>query len=184
MLTILSVLIIFTYIKPSLGEMKTIQDSIATYEMEQQKVTVVNEKLATLKSTITNVSEEDTRRLLAYMPNEVDIIAVPRDVETISKESGVLLKDIKYQGLDKAPVGQAVGAPTSITPQGHVFSATVQGSYGQLKQFFILAEQNAYPLEIHELAITRKDGGFLEAVMKVKTYNRQIVDKNDPTLTQ
>ena len=172
-------MIIFTYIKPSLGEMKTIQDNIAIYETEQQKVAVVNEKLATLKSSITNISEDDTRRLLAYMPNEVDIIAVPRDVEIIGKEAGIILKDIKYQGVDKAPVGELVTVAALATPQGQQFNVTVQGSYGQLKQFFSLLEQNAYPLEVHDLAITRQEGGFLEAIMQITTYNRQIIKPDD-----
>ena len=180
MLTILSVLIIFTYIKPSLGEMKTIQDNIAIYEMEQQKVTQVNDKLSTLKSTITNIPEEDSRRLLAYMPNEVDIITVPRDIDLISKEAGILLKDIHYQGVNKTAVGEVASAAALASPQAHVFELAVEGSYGQLKQFFSLVEQNAYPLEVREVSIARQEGGFLKASMKIQTYNRHLLDEVPP----
>ena len=172
MIIVLSVLIIFTYVKPSLTEMKSTQDTIATYEQEQTKVADVNEKLSRHTSAVENISDEDTRRLLSYMPNEVDTIAVPRDIKAMTDEVGVILKDIKYQGASKPPIGEAVADQQITLPKAHIFNLMVEGSYSQLKQLFTRFEQNAYPLEVRELTITKQEGGFLQATMQLQTYNR------------
>lgn len=172
MLTILSVLIIVTYIKPSLQDMKSIQDNIATYKQEQTKVSTVNEKLARLTASVQNIPEEDSKRLLTYMPNEVDTIAVPRDIKAMTDGAGVILKDIKYQGEQKPAIGVAVDPAQAFAPDAHAFEVTVVGSYSQLKDLFAQFEHNAYPLEVRELLITKQEGGFLQAAMILYTYNR------------
>lgn len=174
MLFILSVMIILTYVKPSLGEMKSVQDKIASYKEERQKVSAVNATLDDLKARMTGVSAEDNKRLLTYMPNTVDILAVPRDIKAITDEAGVIVKDIKYSGAEQAPVGEAPVASDQLEPQAHSFSVTLEGSYAQLKQVFTSFEQNAYPLEVQKLTIIRQKGGFLQALVDVKTYNRRL----------
>ena len=55
-LIILSLGIIFTYIKPALGEIGTLQDNIAVYQTERQKVTDVNQKLERVASAVNSIS--------------------------------------------------------------------------------------------------------------------------------
>ena len=174
MLFILSVMIIVTYVKPSLGEMKSVQDKIATYEEERQKVSAVNDTLRDLKDRVTSVSAEDNKRLLTYMPNAVDIIAVPRDIKAITDDAGVIVTEIKYGGATQAPVGEAPTLSDQLEPQAHSFTLTLEGSYAQLKQVFASFEQNAYPLEVRKLSMVRQKGGFLQAIVEVQTYNRRL----------
>ena len=174
MLFILSVMIIVTYVKPALGEMKSVQDKIATYEQEHQKVSAVNDTLRDLKDRVTSVSAEDNKRLLTYMPNTVDIIAVPRDIKAITDEAGVIVTEIKYGGAMQAPVGEAPPLSDQLDPQAHTFTLTLEGSYAQLKQVFAAFEQNAYPLEVRKLSMTRQKGGFLQAPVDVQTYSRRL----------
>jgi hypothetical protein len=169
---LLSVLIIVTYVKPQLERARAIEDSVTVYQQEEQKVTTVNEKLTKLKSAIAGISNDDRHSLLTYMPNKVDIIAVPRDIESIVKQNGGLLLGVRDVGEDKAPVGQ-LAAVDSDQPVAHDFSVSIEGSYTQLKQIFATFEKNAYPLEVRELHITEKDGGFLHAELKLRTYNRR-----------
>jgi hypothetical protein len=181
-LIILSLLIIFTYVKPSLLTTKTIQDKITLYQQQRLKVSTVNDKLAKLKSSVDAVNEDDKHRLLTYMPNTVDTIAVPRDIMSISSEAGVLVKDIKYAGAQKPLIGEASSAPLEGVPEIHIFNLAVQGSYSQIKQLLAFFEQNSYPLEVHELSISRKDGGFLEANIQIYTYNRAFPTKDAGTI--
>jgi hypothetical protein len=169
---LLSGLIIFTYVKPSLLATKTIQDKITLYQQQRQKVSTVNGKLATLKSSVDTVGEDDKHRLLTYMPNTVDTIAVPRDLTFIADEAGVVVNDIKYVGLQKPIVGEA----TIVSPDG------VQGSYTQIKQLLVDLEQNAYPLEVHDLKMAKREGGFLTASLKIYTYNRAFPAKDAGTI--
>jgi glucosamine 6-phosphate synthetase-like amidotransferase/phosphosugar isomerase protein len=173
-LIILSVLVIFTYVKPNLLTTKTIQDKITLYQEQQQKVSSVNQKLTTLKSSVDSVSDTNRHRLLAYMPNTVDTIAVPRSITFLVAEAGAKLTEIKYVGAQKASVGEVVDPTLAEAPDAQVFSLSVEGSYEQIKQVLSLLEQNEYPLEVHELQITKKEGGILAAAMKIYTYNRTL----------
>jgi hypothetical protein len=181
-LIVLSVMIIFTYIKPSLLTTKTIQDKITLYQEQQLKVSSVNEKLSKLKQSVDAVNESDKHRLLTYMPNTVDTIAVPRDLTFITAQTGVVVNDIKYAGAQKSVISD----PENVSPEGvpdlHIFTLEVQGSYSQIKQLLTLLEQNEYPLEVHELHMSKKDGGFLLATMKIYTYNRAFPTKSESTI--
>ncbi len=172
-LIILSVMIIFTFVKPKLEEVKTTEDSIAIYQEEQMKVESVNKKLANLKASITAISDTDRRSLLTYMPNKVDTVAVPRDIETIVLAEGALLKNVRDAGEIKEAIGE-VSTIAQDMPAAHEFEFSVEGSYDQLKNIFLAFEQNAYPLEIHELHIVELEGGFLQANGKVRTYSRRL----------
>lgn len=169
---ILSVSIIITYVEPSFSEIGKVQDDIDVYLKERSKVESVNERLAVLVSSLNNVSNDDNRRLLTYMPDIVDEIAIPRDLSIISRQAGVLYKSANYVGVieDAAPVD----IPGSIVlPKAHSFSLSVEGTYGQLKNLFRLMEQNNYQLEVRELSISQLDGGFLSAEMKLVAYSYQ-----------
>jgi hypothetical protein len=183
-LIILSVMIVITFVKPKLEEVKAAEDSIAIYQEEQMKVETVNKKLNELKSTITAISDTDRRSLLTYMPNKVDTIAVPRDIETIVEAEGALLKNIRDAGEVKEAFGEVSTVPTDM-PVAHEFDFSIEGSYGQLKNVFASFEQNAYPLEIHELHINAQEGGFMRADGKIHTYSRRFsADTIDPLTTQ
>ena len=178
--SLLSVLVIFTYIKPALLETKSIQDKITLYEEQQQKVSTVNNKLTTLKSTIDGIDEADKHRLLTYMPNSVDTIAVPRDLSFMVEKAGLILEDVKYTGTQKLPVaGETAGASSDNDPRISIFTLSVAGSYGQVKQLLSFLEQNEYPLEVHDLRITKGEGGFLDVSIEIYTYSRALPETEE-----
>jgi len=184
-LIILSIMIIATYVKPKMDAIKSLQDSILIYKQEEQKVTDVNQKLAQFKSKIDNISDDDRHRLLAYMPNSVDTIAVPRDIEAITQKQGAILKSVKFIGVLKDPIGVAgKGTNTLDTPDAQQFSVTVVGSYSQLKGVFNSFEQNAYPLEVQEVHIVQQEGGFLQADIKMTVYSRRLPVAGEQTPNQ
>jgi hypothetical protein len=97
---------------------------------------------------------------------------VPRDIEIIVNSESAILKNVK----DAGEVKEAVGEVSTISPDmplAHDFEFSVEGSYGQLKNIFSAFEQNAYPLEVHELHLIELDGGFLQANGKLRTYSRR-----------
>lgn len=171
-LIILSGLLIFTYIKPSLIKVKETEDKISLYQEQRMKVQAVNAKLATLKAAVDNVSEADQKNLLVYMPNTVDTIAVPRDIKFITEDAGVVLEEVRYAGSTKQNTTTDLDEATKNKPEEHVFEVSFKGSYEQIKKTLSSFEKNAYPLEVHELHIEEQEGGFLKASLKIHTYNR------------
>jgi hypothetical protein len=183
---LLSVALVFTYIKPTFSEIDATQDKIETYAQEVEKVSVVNDKLRTLVASYSNVSQGDRLKLLAYMPDEVDTIAVPRDLYTIATQAAVIVRKIEYDGPVKQstdvsstllfdPAAAPVEAvPTSNEPEAHRFIVSFEGSYAQIKTVLSLMEENAYPLEVHDLEINKTEGGFLSVDMDIITYDRTL----------
>jgi hypothetical protein len=163
----ISLVMIFTFVKPRFDAIGAAQSKIGTYKEELQKVSSVNNKLSQLVASIENIPSTDRDRLLRYMPDTVDTIAVPRDIKVIADTVGVILKDIKYEGIEK--VGRADESSVD-KPEIHIFSLSFESSYDQIKTVIDTLERNAYPLEIHELSINKIEGGFLAVSMKVYTY--------------
>lgn len=165
-----SVAMIFTYIKPSFTQMTDTQNTIAVYQEEISKVADVNQKLQSLVGEVEGVSSDDKKRLLAFMPDSVDTIAVPRDIQAIADDVGVLVRDISYKGPVKITPSVDGTIDPSI-PEQHTFELSFESSYGQLKQVLKAFEENRYPLEVSELEITKMEGGFLNVFMRVISYD-------------
>ncbi len=179
-LIILSVGIVLTYIRPTLDEIKSTQDTIGVYQVEQEKVSSVNAKLDQVAEKLNSINSEDQRKLLTYMPDSVDTIVVPRDIKAIADKNGLILDQISYSGPDEPlsaptfvdPSMVSAITQTSNDPEAHTFSVGFEASYEQIKQFLSDLEENAYPLEVHDMVIEKTEGGFLSVEMKVVTYDR------------
>lgn len=182
---LLSVALVLTYIKPTFSEIDATQDKIETYAQEIDKVSLVNSKLANLMTAYNNISQSDRLKLLAYMPDEVDTIAVPRDLFAIATQAGVIIRKIEYEGPVKGensdassdlllfdPAAAPVETVTSNDSEAHGFVLSFEGSYAQVKMVLAMLEENAYPLEVHKMNVTKSEGGFLTVDMDIITYDR------------
>ncbi len=168
-----SVGIIFTYVQPTFVDIGAVQDEIAIYQVERQKVAEVNTRLSSLIQQLNSISAVDQRALLTYIPDTVDSIAVPRDLKFIAEESGVFFKQATYEGIVTDNVFTDAVDDISI-PEAHRFNLSVDGTYGQIKNLLRLLEQNNYPLEIRTLDIGQVDGGFLSAEVGIVTYSQRL----------
>ncbi len=180
-MVIVSVAIIITYVKPTFTQIGEVQDEIGVYRSEREdKVGVVIDKLEVLISKLNSVSVEDERRLRAYLPEKIDDIAVLRDLILITEAAGVEYIDSSYVGNVTQDRGRQSRGASNVTvseslnqPKPHQLSLSVEGTYNQLKNLFLLLEKNKYPLEVHALSISAKEGGFLSATMSLVTYEYQ-----------
>ncbi len=163
----IAVAIVFTYIQPTLTNIQTVQEDIAEYQAERAKVSEVNKLLEKQVADVEAISTDDKSRLVTYLPDDVDIIEVPRTVEAIALEAGVLFKGIVYESVSDRYLDEESSGAVAVP---HLFSVTVDGTYSQIKTMLSLMEQNNYPLEVHELTIDVLEGGFLSATMQVVTY--------------
>jgi len=167
-MVILSVAIIITYVEPAFRDIGEVQDNIAVYQTEKEKVSLVNDQLNSLLQIQKDVSLVDQNRLLTYMPDEdtIDPIAIPRDLALISVQAGVIYKNAAFVGSSDKSSADV----TEEDPQAYTFSYSVEGTYTQVKNLFSLLEQNHYPLEVRDLSISRIEGGFLSVEMTIDTY--------------
>jgi len=167
----ISIGIIFTFVEPTFGQIGKLQDDIVVYQVEQQKVSSVNNQLMALVNVLNNVAPDDQRRLLTYMPDEVDTINVVRDLSLISEEAGVTYISAEFIGADVlADQREVVEESTYAKPREYTFNLTIEGTYSQVKNLFTLLEQNNYPIEVQTLSVQKKDGGFLTVGIGLSVY--------------
>lgn len=163
--------IIFSYVQPTFAKIGSIQDAIGRYQTEQKKVSDVNQKLADLVAQVNNISTDDQRALLTYMPDTVDHVAVSRDFFNMAKLSEAYLVSVIYDGAVLSTFADQ--AESKDNPVLHTFNLNLSGTYVQIKAFLSLLEQNNYPLEVHDLKIVGSETHVLNATMKVITYSHK-----------
>lgn len=168
---VLSVGIVFFYIEPTFAEINQMQDEISEYKEERKKVDAVNQLLASLVERLESVPSEDRQKLVTYIPDKVDTLAVPRTLQAIASQSGVLFREVRYQELRDEYINLADDAGMTDYPVPHMFTISFQGSYQQVKTMLGLMEKNEYPLEVHDLEISILEGGFLDVSATVITYS-------------
>jgi len=167
----LSIGIIITFVNPKFSEIGDLQDDIAVYQAEQQKVAGVNAQLSSLINVLDGVAPDDQKRLLRYMPDEVDTISVVRDLKIISDEADVVYISAASTGIGvPASEREEVGRAVFVAPRVYSFSLSVEGTYEQVKNLFVLLEQNNYPIEVKNMSVQKKTGGFLSVDIDLSVY--------------
>lgn len=181
-LVLIAIGIIVTYIKPQFSAVNETQNNITLYQSERSKVKQVNDELERQVSIIESISQNDSRSLLTYMPDEVDPIAVMRDLKFIAEDAGVVLSSVTDLGMLTQENAQdslyfaetfdpyAVPVEVEKKPAIHAFSMSVEGSYSQIKGLVERFEQNNYPMVVSELEIKAAEGGFLEGSITINAY--------------
>lgn len=177
-LLILAVAIVVTYIQPTFASISETQDQIGVYTRERSNVQDFNDLLQTRLEQIDGVFVADRNRLLTYMPDQVDPIAVMRDLETIATAAGVVIGDITDRGaVERERAAIYDTAERAEGPFAYSFSLSVRGSYSQIKSLLGQLGQNQYPLEVQLVEMSTEEGGFINATIILFTYaNEPIVE--------
>jgi hypothetical protein len=167
----LSVAIIITYVQPAFNKIGEMQDDIVVYQKEQEKVSEVNAQLSSLVNTLNNISSDDQRRLLTYMPDEVDTISVVRDLSLISEEANVVYVSAISTGAG-VPVSErdAEVENSLIAPREYKFNLSIEGAYEQIKTLFTLIEQNDYLMQIENVSVQQTDGVLLDVSIDLSVF--------------
>lgn len=174
---LVSVAIIFTYIKPQLALISDAQEKTATYAEQRIKVTSVNQQLASLTGRMNALTKENKNRIATYLPDAVDSVSLMRDLQLIAEEAGVTLlnvqsaEDVARTKRDdrNATVEQRMDDVTF--PEQKIFNLAVRGTYQQQRTLLDLLAQNDYPFEVQEYEITNDEfGGVLTADITLASY--------------
>lgn len=167
-----AIAIAFFYIRPTIVAIGVTQDEIQTYQTEITKISEVNAQLASLVAQVNSVSTQNQTALVRYLPDQVDTLAVLKDIQIILTSNQISNPVVEYVGLaaDALPIsGQQTDEITA-----HAFSVSALMTYQQLKNFLRAVEQNNYLLEVAELSATAADGGFLDISLVFRVYQRTL----------
>lgn len=169
---VLAVGIVFTYIKPAFSVIGETQDDIAVYRSEREKVSGVNATLQQKLDKMLAIPAQDRVALLNYIPDTVDSVAVPRDIQTMAELAGLVLRSVASTPvLNKEPSNNI----DATTP--YAFAVSVEGSYDQIKAFLRFIERNNYPLDVQTLTMQPLEGGFMSASLQLVTHGHLVVNE-------
>lgn len=173
LMVVLAAGMLLFYVRPTMGEIGVIQDSILQYQEERAKAESVNGQLAALVAEVNNISAANMKALSTYLPDSIDDAAVMRDIHIIAQASNVVLEDIGYS-LGASDVKYTPeGEPIVSGPVRHDFATSISGDYESIKTFLTNLERNNYPLEVHMFTLDAGDEeeGDLSAELTLVTYS-------------
>ncbi len=164
----LAIGIVFAYVQPAFSTIGEIQDDISVYRAERDKVSGVNQQLQQLLDNMLAIPAQDRVALLTYIPDTVDTVAVPRDLQSMAESSGLILRTVAPVQTTNMQLDAERSATVPTTR--YAFQITVEGSYQQIKAFLLLVEKNNYPLDIQTLTMQPLEGSFMTATMQLVTH--------------
>ncbi len=159
-LLVIALVVIFSYIKPKMAEIKVVQDEVVQYEEAVNKATEFNMLLSSLLTKSADFTQEEVKALERYVPGDQDMVSVARDLNIIADRAGVAFVSV---GLEE--VRETTGRSARSGAQGanedavgndlvsQEITVSISGTYINSKEFIKLVESNAYPLELISLEL-------------------------------
>ncbi len=153
-LVIVSLVVIFTYIKPALLDIRTTQDELFQYSNAIDTADQLSALLSDLLATVSSFSASNLAALYEYLPDEVDTVQVMADISAIADKQGIRVVSLEVGDLELPQENVVLeGEEISTSLLSFVdFDIKLNGSYESMKSFLKTLEQNKYPLEIMELS--------------------------------
>lgn len=150
LLIIVSIVVIMTYIRPTFATMQETQNETKEYKGALDNAARFNAELERLVNTANSFSTTERRAIDRYLPPEVDMIGVMRDIETIIGNNRMQLSALQSEEAQaNRNFRSAQGQTTDDSPKlnTETFLIQVTGTYDQFKSLLQDFERNAYPLE-------------------------------------
>lgn len=170
----LSLVIVFTFIMPTLEQIQAHQVELDKLQTEAKNVDSVKVLLDQLVQKRNSVSDNDRRRLNTYLPTTIDEVKVLRDLEYLASTQGQNFRLTSIQAsqgsnANRSDSGQANS--TESDRRAHGFSLGFITTFEQLRSFLSVIERNNYPLDIQDIKVSTTEGGFLNVDLSLVTYS-------------
>lgn len=158
-LVIVSIVIIFTFIKPMAVGIKATQDELFQYSDALAKASKFNTRLSELIAQRDSFSKQDVATLENFVPSSIDTLKIMKDLEAIfasrnvpitslaAKEIIAPLNNISLEGDAAASTKKA-----QKTTNYQDFDLAFRGNYTNLKDILLSLESSASLLEVTELS--------------------------------
>lgn len=173
-LVVISLVIVFTIIRPMFADIRGNQDEITRFREALDTVGQYNARLGELQQRARSFNTADIEALYLYVPVAVDTLSVSRDIQRIAAMNQIIVESITPI-TDDAPAadgeqmveiidpetGLPVGEETrSLAVEAHAglvsgqFTLAGYGTYEQITAMLADFERNVYPLRLIKLDVT------------------------------
>ena len=177
-LVVVSVIIIFTYIRPTYGNLQMTQQEVSEYRDALENADAFNSELQSLVTRANSFTTTEINDLERYLPTEVDAISVMRDINLIAERNfleltGLSANDL-VEGAQAGASGQGQDAGVQLPIDTVSFEVALSGSYENFKLLLQDFERNAYPLTVADMSVTpNAETGLYEFGLTLETYQLQ-----------
>ena len=180
---LVSIGIFVAYINPTYTKnIAGLNTEIENYDSALVAATDYLEKQAEITEKRSALSEEDVRRLKAFLPDGVDNVQLIVDLTSLAAKSNIILSDIDVKaagsnaGPSRAPVegGLVDRGGITVGEQGPIDSVDLSlkftASYDRLIGFLSAIESSLRPLDVTALSFQTSELGSPVITMTLRVY--------------
>lgn len=170
----LSLVIIFTVVRPMFAEIRSNQDEVQKFKQAVNTAGQFNARLTELRNRANDFSPAELSALELYVPAKVDVLSVSRDIVAIAERNDLIVQSVEVddaeEGVSEEPVTDVPLTPSldpedpdfQVANQGELnqevsqslrtrqFTLQAIGTYDQMKRMLADFERNVYPLRLVE----------------------------------
>lgn len=195
-LILLSLVIIFTVIRPMFATIQANQVEVQKFKDALVMASQFNAKLAELQARANSFSASDLDALERYVPNEIDILEISRDIVLIAEGNDLLVQtlevaeaaeieeEVQNESVPFSPsdpldpngfvsdTGNIIAEEANSSIRERQFTLNAIGTYEQMKQALVDFERNAYPLRLigFELLTEEENSALYNFKMELESY--------------
>lgn len=191
LLIIVAVAIVFSVIKPKFADIQDDQNNVVAYRAALDNIGKYNQRLQILTNQSNAMPSSDRVALFNYLPEEIDVTEVSRDISNIVERNRLLLLEISFEPAK--PVTAMAPDPMAdsyIDPMEDMFAGSTElgeaetglyaqqfkleviGTYDQMKSMLQDFERNNYPLRLVSFAFSLEEPSatLVQYSLTLETY--------------
>ncbi len=167
----ISIVIIFSYIRPTFANIRVVQDEVYEYQNAALKAQEFNNLLQQLLARERGFTTDDKAALNRFLPAEIDQLAVMQDVATIVTNNNAQVVDLSAGDVVTPNADVSVEEASEEMLEinkfaSQEFTLKFAGDYASLKGFLRSLESASYIIEVKNLkygAVGEETGQFSSA---------------------
>ncbi len=164
----LAAVVFFYFASPVLDQVRALEVQKAELTVSLDHARKVVDKQDELSAKYNNVDDEDKKKLLQFLPNNIDNVRLIIDMNDIAKKYGLTIRNpniVKTEDPNAATTPVASGVESSAA-----ISFSVSSSYEILKLFLADLAKSLRIVDIESLAFTGNDRNLYDYQLTLRTY--------------
>lgn len=173
---IASIAVVFIYIKPtyedSYSGIVALQEKKANLLQARSDLDVLKKKQTELFALRNEISQNDLNRLERMLPKEINQVLFIMELDTIARDQGMSLKNIKFNDAKKEATALATPSATpKKTYETFTVTFDISGRYQNFNTFLGLIEQGLRVTDVTSITLVANDKvDIYQYTVKVQTY--------------
>ena len=167
-LIVITVILYFTWISPTYGEVGQLKDKQAQLADALDKAQQVQTLIANLQASFSSVPQDQIARLTKMVPNDVDNIRLLIEINNIAQREGMTIDSLNIPPKPTAAPGTVGGSSGSYGT--FTFGFTAHGTYDQFIAFLGQLAANLRLSDIATLSFSATDKGNYDYAITLNTY--------------